>query len=110
MFKIKRILSLVLAILLVLSLASPVLAKSRSSSSGSKYYKSSGIKIQRSTSAKQQFLKQKGYSKVPRGYEVDHIRPLSAGGRDTPSNMQLLTKTQHRAKTTSDAKKYGWYK
>lgn len=27
--------------------------------------------------------------RVPPGYEVDHIKPLSIGGPDTPANMRL---------------------
>ena len=34
--------------------------------------------------------------------EVDHIVPLSKGGRDDPSNMQWLPKEQHRNKTKWD--------
>lgn len=38
--------------------------------------------------------------KVPPGYHVDHIKPISVGGPDLPSNMRLLTidlhKTHHR--------------
>jgi hypothetical protein len=33
------------------------------------------------------------------GYEVDHRQPLFKGGTDSPSNMEWLTKEQHRAKT-----------
>ncbi len=36
------------------------------------------------------------------GCEVDHIVPLSKGGRDAPSNMQWLTREQHRDKTRRD--------
>ena len=32
--------------------------------------------------------------------EVDHIVPLCSGGADSPENMQLLTKRQHREKNT----------
>ena len=64
-------------------------------------------RIVRSESAKHEFLKQHGYSKVPEGYEVDHIIPLYAGGTDEPSNMQLLTKTVHHAKTKADYHQYG---
>lgn len=38
------------------------------------------------------------------GYEVDHIRPLAAGGADHKSNMQWLSKSQHRAKTKAERK------
>ncbi len=34
--------------------------------------------------------------------EVDHIVPLSKGGRDDPSNMQWLSREQHRDKTRRD--------
>jgi 5-methylcytosine-specific restriction endonuclease McrA len=69
-------------------------------------YKSSGLpKVDRSTSEKKKFLKSQGYTKTPNGYEVDHIQPLSKGGQDNPSNMQLLTKQQHKQKTASERKK-----
>jgi hypothetical protein len=64
-------------------------------------------RIERSQSAKQDFLKQHGYSKVPKGYQVDHKVPLYAGGKDEPSNMQLLSVKQHQQKTRDDYKKYG---
>lgn len=67
------------------------------------YYKTTNKpKVQRSSKSKQDFLKSKGYNKSPKGYEVDHIVPLSKGGSDTPSNMQLITKEQHKNKTASD--------
>jgi len=58
----------------------------------------------RSSAQKAKFLKQLGESgkapkwmnqwlkegKVPPGYEVDHIKPLSIGGEDIPSNMRLV--------------------
>ena len=31
---------------------------------------------------------------------MDHIVPLCSGGADSPENMQLLTKRQHREKNT----------
>jgi hypothetical protein len=74
---------------------------------GSGVTRDSHGRIERSQSAKDKFLKQHGYSKVPAGYEVDHIIPLYAGGKDEPSNMELLTKAHHHAKTKSDYQKYG---
>jgi len=69
----------------------------------SKTYKSSGLpQVKRSASTREQFLKSKGYTKVPAGYEVDHIIPLSKGGKDEPSNMELLTIEQHKQKTASE--------
>jgi hypothetical protein len=78
---------------------------------GTKYnaserYKNSGLpKVERRESVKKQFLKSKGYKRVPAGYEVDHIIPLSKGGRDEPSNMQLIPKNIHKQKTSSERKR-----
>lgn len=58
--------------------------------------------VKRSESNKTAFLSARGLSSTPPGYEIDHIRPLSQGGTDDPSNMQLLTIEQHRAKTASE--------
>ncbi|GMV90599.1 MAG: hypothetical protein AMXMBFR82_03770 [Candidatus Hydrogenedentota bacterium] len=33
--------------------------------------------------------------KVPPGYNVDHIKPLSVGGADLPSNMRLIAQDLH---------------
>lgn len=38
------------------------------------------------------------------GWEVDHIRPLCAGGLDKPSNMQWIRKDDHRFKTHVDVR------
>ena len=58
--------------------------------------------VKRSESNKKEFLRDKGYDKTPYGYEIDHIVPLSQGGSDDPSNMQLLTVDQHKAKTARE--------
>ena len=68
----------------------------------------------RSSAAKSQFLRELGNTgqvpkwmnqwlskgKVPPGYHVDHIKPLSTGGLDLPANMRLqnidLHKTHHK--------------
>lgn len=82
--------------------------------SGTKYnygetYKSTGLpKVERSSTAKKDFLKSKGYSKTPKGYEVDHIIPLSKGGQDVPSNMQLLPKEVHKQTTASERRNKWW--
>lgn len=39
-----------------------------------------------------------------RGWEVDHIVPLCAGGADHPSNMQWIGKEPHKAKTRADVR------
>jgi hypothetical protein len=65
--------------------------------------------VLRNQAAKEAFLKQLAASgkapkwmnqwlskgRVPPGYEVDHIVPLSIGGQDIPSNMRLLDKAFH---------------
>ena len=60
--------------------------------------------VKRSASNKREFLESKGYSEPPHGYEIDHIIPLSEGGTDDPSNMQLLTINEHKRKTAKERK------
>lgn len=38
------------------------------------------------------------YRLCPRGYEVDHIVPLSRGGKHRPSNLQYLTRRENLRK------------
>jgi len=66
-------------------------------------YKSTGApKVERSSSARQEYLKSQGYNKVPAGYQVDHVVPLSKGGADQPYNMQIISTEQHKAKTAAE--------
>lgn len=37
-----------------------------------------------------------------KGWQVDHIKPLCAGGADRPDNMQWLTVAAHLKKTRED--------
>jgi 5-methylcytosine-specific restriction endonuclease McrA len=60
-----------------------------------------------SSKAKAEFLRRKGYEKVPEGTEVDHIIPLYAGGRDCPENMQIISSAARKAKTKQDYARYG---
>jgi 5-methylcytosine-specific restriction endonuclease McrA len=39
-----------------------------------------------------------------RSHEVDHIRPLCAGGADVSANMQWLSTEAHKEKTRGDLK------
>jgi hypothetical protein len=55
-------------------------------------------KIQRSESAKREFLKQSGYPHGRPGYVVDHVVPLKRGGADAPNNMQWQTVEEAKAK------------
>lgn len=73
--------------------------------SGESYKTTGQPKVERSSSAKKQFLKSQGYQKTPAGYDVDHIVPLSKGGADKPYNMQLLPKEVHKQKTASERRK-----
>lgn len=68
-------------------------------------YKTGYPKVERSQTARMTFLRMHGYCKLPPGYEIDHIRPLSQGGSDTPENMQLLTSEQHHLKTARERHK-----
>jgi 5-methylcytosine-specific restriction endonuclease McrA len=61
-------------------------------------------KIKRSEAEKKKFLKGLGYKRVPPGYEVDHIVPLSKGGADKSYNMQLIPKSVHKRKTAAERK------
>ena len=51
----------------------------------------------------ERFLKKEGLTKIPKGKEIDHKRPLVDGGSDTVRNLQLLTERQHTAKTKREA-------
>jgi hypothetical protein len=89
-----------------------------SSSSSGHHYKSPGAsrsstkcescprdshgRIKRDPKAVEDF--KKTHPKPPgcKDCEVDHIAPLSKGGRDDPSNMQWLPKKEHQDKTKRD--------
>ena len=38
------------------------------------------------------------------GYQVDHVKPLCAGGLDAVDNLQWLTVEAHKAKTKREAR------
>jgi len=44
------------------------------------------------------------YKNCPRGYEVDHIIPVSKGGKHCLSNLQYLTHQENRRKSA----KFNW--
>lgn len=68
-------------------------------------YSNGGNMVKRSVANKQQFLKSSGLKSIPKGYEIDHILPLSQGGTDCPDNMQLITVDEHRKKTVRERNK-----
>jgi 5-methylcytosine-specific restriction endonuclease McrA len=67
------------------------------------YYRTGVPKVDRSDSERRDFLRSQGYTATPKGYQVDHIVPLSRGGADATYNMQLLSVEAHRAKTTFES-------
>src|SRR5690606_5286227 len=98
----------VIIIALVLLMSAPVFAQDTYKVGKTEYYYNKTYSttgkpmVKRSEANKAAFLRNLGYSSTPYGYEIDHIKPLSQGGTDDPSNMQLLTKTQHARKTASE--------
>ena len=106
-FPLKRIIS-VFIVLIILLFGENAIAQNTYKSNGTTYYsnetyKTTGKpKVDRSSSAKKEFLKSKGYTKIPGGYQIDHIVPLSEGGSDTPANMQLISVEQHKKKTAHE--------
>lgn len=48
----------------------------------------------------------KFYKNCPEGYEVDHIIPISKGGKHCLSNLQYLTREENRSKSA----KLNWKK
>ena len=56
----------------------------------------------RDPEVKKRFLKKLGFKRTPSGQEVDHIKALEDGGRDSVANMQLLSKVKHTVKTARE--------
>jgi len=79
---------------------SPTARPYRAPSSRSRTYSSphGRGRIHRSAEAKEQFLRRTGYPHGRKGYVVDHIVPLCAGGADAPSNMQWQTVEEAKVK------------
>ena len=61
--------------------------------------------IARSSTARERFMRQTGYPHGRPGYVIDHIKPLSEGGSDDPSNMQWQTKEAAKEKDKWERKK-----
>ena len=55
-------------------------------------------RLHRSAEAKEEFLRRTGYPQGRKGYVVDHIVPLCAGGADASSNMQWQTVEEAKVK------------
>jgi len=108
---------LLLAFILLASLASPGFAQRRGGSHStdgahvhrsthpsSHSTKSHHGKIHRSAAARHQFIRQSGYPHGRKGYVVDHKIALACGGADDPSNMQWQTKAEAKAKDKAERK------
>ena len=54
------------------------------------------------------FLAEHGFSKVPNGYEVHHIIPLSENGADHPDNLIIIAEELHQRITNQHARFYNW--
>src|SRR5262249_480159 len=74
-------------------------SKSRKSTVASRNAKG---RIQRSATARAEFMRQSGYSKGRKGYVVDHVIPLECGGADVPSNMQWQSVQEAKIKDRSE--------
>ena len=56
----------------------------------------------RDPEVRKKFLAKQGLKRAPAGMEVDHIKAVEDGGRDSMANMQLQTKAKHQAKTNRE--------
>lgn len=69
-------------------------SRSRSSYNRRKKFKSACSQI----SWEEKILIGRFYKNCPKGYEIDHIMPISRGGLHCLSNLQYLTKEENRRK------------
>ena len=60
-----------------------------------------------SASAREAFLRSRELQGIPEGYVIEFKVPLYAGGRDDPSNMDLVTRQEHRTKIKMDYQLFG---
>lgn len=59
-------------------------------------------KIYRDYKAVNDFKKKNPKPNDGHAYDVDHIKPLSQGGADKPSNMQWIRTEDHRKKSAAE--------
>lgn len=78
--------------------SSTSISNQRSSEEATGVQRDNKGKIRRNEAAKKTFMKQTGYPHGRPGYVIDHIIPLSRGGKDDPSDMQWQTIADAKAK------------
>jgi hypothetical protein len=59
-------------------------------------------RIERSETAKHQFMVRTGFPQGRSGYVIDHIVPLACGGADVPENMQWQTVAEGKVKDKTE--------
>ena len=58
----------------------------------------SQVKKERSPEKVEKVIKAKGHpsGKLPKGKELHHVKPVAEGGKTTPKNTRVVTKTKHK--------------
>ena len=78
-----------------------------------KYHSSKKAKKQRAQRNRMGRLLKKHGINVPKGYEIDHITPISQGGTNDINNIRIIPRSKNRALgqkiTTRKRKKNGSY-
>ena len=56
------------------------------------------VKKERSPKKVKKVLKEKGFEKgkLPKGKELHHVKPVAEGGKTTPKNTRVISKTKHK--------------
>lgn len=97
----------ILSVLFILLLAVPAQARKRAET----YIDQNGVKrvvsthkVYRDYKAVNDFKRTHPKPNDGRAYDIDHIKPLSQGGADKPSNMQWISVEEHRRKTANERK------